>query len=232
MKTRLALSVALAAVMAAGFVSSTSAEIVYGSLGPSGTDAFDTGNTAIVGSSVTGSSGNRYAVAFTTGTDTNFLSLQSVTMAFSDVEPFTTAIMNVVQDNAGLPTGALVTSSSVLVQAQGLYTFAVGGVSLSQSTTYWVTVEAEDATLPSQFNWLRTADPFPELGPQNAAGYSRPSTFVLRSQNGGAWNNFNSQGSTLAMSVQAVPEPSTYALAAVGLGLAGLMRARRRKVVS
>jgi hypothetical protein len=31
------------------------------------------------------------------------------------------------------------------------------------------------------------------------------------------------------MTIQAVPEPSTYALAALGLGVAGFMRVRRRK---
>jgi hypothetical protein len=204
-------------------------DVVFGNLGSSGTNAVDTGDTALVGSSTQGQLGNAYAVAFKTGTDASFLQLQSITMGFSDVEPYSTALLTVVQDNAGQPTGTQVASASKLLGSTGLFTFSLGSVTLSPNSTYWVTLAAQNAGDPNQFNWLRNvaADSFTG---QNGSGYDVPGAiFVRRSLNGGEWNNFTGSGGALSMSVQAVPEPSTYALAALGLGVAGFVRARRRK---
>lgn len=233
MKFRIALSVLVAGVFACGSVlAAPLTDVVFGNLGSSGTNAVDTGDTAIVGSSVVGQLGNQYAVAFTTGSNASYLTLQSITMGFSDVAPLSTALLEVVEDNAGLPTGTVKASGSQLLGSTGLYTFSLGGVALNPNSTYWVTLAAQNATEPNQFNWLRNlaADTF---AGQNGSGYDVPGAIYVRRQvDGGTWNNFTSSGGTLSMSVQAVPEPSTYALAAVGLGVAGLVRARRRKALA
>ena len=203
-------------------------DVVFGNLGANGTNAIDSGNVAQMGSTVLGQSGNRFAVAFTTGSDSNYLKLQSVVLGLGDISPFSTAILKLVADNGGSPTGSLLATTSREVQANGLYSFGLGTVPLTASTKYWVTLEANDAAAPSTFSWLRGDAPASPTG-LNGSGYSFPANGGMRSQNDGPWT-VNAGADTLSISIQAVPEPSTYALAAIGAGVAGLMSCRRRKV--
>jgi hypothetical protein len=230
MKFRLVLSALVAGLLASSTVQAAPVvdNVVFGNMGPTGSDPLDSGNVAQMGSTVSGSSGNKFAVAFTTGTLSNFLKIQSVTLGLGDISPFSTAILNLVADNSSSPTGSTLATQSLLVQANGLYTFGLGTITLAPSTTYWVTLEADNPTAPSTFSWLR-GDPTSSPTGQNGSGYTFPSNGGMRSQNGGSWT-VNSGADTLSINVSAVPEPSTYALAAVGLGLAGFIRARRRRV--
>lgn len=209
--------------------------VVYGNLGPSGTAAIDNGIFAQVGSSVLGNSGNRWAIPFTTGTSDLFLNLKTVVLGLSDSSAASsTAILQIVGDSAGTPTGSLVASTSLPIGAEGLYSFdfSSSNVWLTAGATYWVTLAALNASAPEDFFWLRPEVIPPALTPdqpsaQNGSGYILPAS-GMRSQNGGAWTA-RADATTLSMAITAVPEPPTYALAAAGLGLAGLVQARRRK---
>jgi len=202
-------------------------DLVFGNLGASGTTALDSGNVAQVGSTVSGQDGNKYAIAFTTGTDSNYLKLQSVVLGLGDIAPFSTAILNLVADNAGLPTGSLLGTSSLQIGSNGLFSFGLGTISLAGNTKYWVTLEAQGASDPSTFSWLR-GDPFSSPVGLNGSGYTFPTDGGMRSQNGGPWG-INAAVNTLSINIQAVPEPSTYAMAAMGAGVAALCGWRRRK---
>jgi len=227
MKRRLALLALVATTFACESLQAAPlTDVVFGNMGSSGTNALDSGNVAQIGSTTQGDSGNRFAVPFTTGADADFLKLTSITLGLGDISPFSTAILNVVADNAGAPTGSSLATQSLEVQANGLYTFGLGLVQLTANTTYWVTLEAQNADAPNFFSWLRGDVPGSPVG-VNGSGYTFPGG-GRRSQNGGAWT-VNAGADTLSISVSAVPEPSTYALAAVGLGVAGFVRTRRRK---
>lgn len=202
-------------------------DVVFGNLGVSGTNAIDSGNVAQIGSTVSGSSGNKFAVAFTTGANNSYLKLQSVVLGLGDISPFSTAILKLVADNGGLPTGSLLATTSQEVQSNGLYSFGLGIVPLNASTKYWVTLEANDPSAPSTFSWLR-GDPAASPVGLNGSGYTFPANGGMRSQNDGSWT-VNASADTLSISIQAVPEPSTYAMAAIGAGVAGLTGWRRRK---
>lgn len=203
------------------------AGIVFGNLGSSGTGAIDSGNVAQIGSTVSGSSGNRFAIAFVTGSDSSFLQVQSVTLGLGDISPFSTAILTLVNDNSGSPTGATLATNSLLVQSNGLYTFGLGGVSVAANTTYWVTLEAQDPTAPSTFSWLR-GDPQGVPAGLNGSGYTFPTSGGMRSQNDGAWAA-RPEAETLSITVTAVPEPSSVAMALAALACGGyLVRSRRR----
>ena len=221
-----------AAIAALAFFSTAAAhaapltDIVFGNLGSSGTDALDSGNVAQIGSTVSGSSGNRFAIAFVTGSNSSFLKLQSVVLGLGDIAPFSTAILNLVNDNSGSPTGSTLATDSLEVQSNGLFTFGLGNVSLAANTKYWVTLEAQNPTAPSTFSWLRGDTPASPTG-LNGSGYTFPTDGGMRSQNNGAWT-VRADASTLSISITAVPEPSTYALAGIGVAAAGLMGWRRR----
>lgn len=204
-------------------------DIVFGNLGSAGTNALDEGSVAQIGGTVPSGNGDKYAIAFTTGSNTDYLKLNSVTLGLGDVSPFSTAILKIVADNAGSPTGSQLATQSLVVGANGLYDFSLGAVTLSANTQYWVTLEAQDPGNPSFFNWLRNADTVSPTA-QNGSDYSFPTGGSMRNLNNAGWSNYAS-GAQLSISVHAVPEPSTYALAAAGLGVAGLVRARRRKAL-
>jgi hypothetical protein len=203
------------------------AGIVFGNLGQSGDGLIDSGNVAQIGSTVSGSSGNRFAIAFVTGSNSDFLQVQSVVLGLGDISPFSTAILKLVDDNVGFPTGSTLATSSLVVQSNSLYTFGLGGVSLAANTKYWVTLEAQDSTAPSTFSWLRVDSAESPTG-LNGSGYTFPAGGGMRSTNDGAWTT-RSDANTLSISVTAVPEPSTCMMALAGLACGGYLVSRRPK---
>ena len=221
---------AAAALAAVTFCAhSARAEIVFGNLGASGTGSLDPGSVAQVGSTVTGQPGNQYAIAFTTGTNPLFLALTNVGVGVGDVEPYSTGRLNLIADNAGLPTGSVLATGTSLLGPNGVLNFNLGNVGLTANTKYWVTVEDINASSGSYFSWLRNIDDIAPTG-LNSSGYTFPAGGAMQSTDGGtSWSSYPS-GGKLGITVEAVPEPSNVVMAGLGAGgLAMLERARRRR---
>jgi hypothetical protein len=194
-------------------------DVVFGNLGESGTNALSTTNTDIT-------STYRLAVPFTTGSGTLVpLKLQSITLGLFYDNTLTADFgMSIYSDNAGVPsTTPFATAPAQSISTASLYTYNFGNVALAEGATYWIVPGVD-------LSWYTPlASPTPQAF--NGSGYSWPGTGLASSNGGTSWNTNDLVvvNGRYAFSVQAVPEPSTYALAALGLGVAGFVRARRRK---
>jgi hypothetical protein len=198
-------------VLAVGVVALSSmiakADVVFGNLGTSGTGAL-TNTSTDVGPTL----GFNIAQSFTAASPN--LDVTSITLGlFGDGAISTT--VGIFSDNTGAPAASpLFTSSAVTVGAKDLYTFGFSGATLTAGLNYWVYPLAD-------VSWY-TASTAPVE--QNSSDYAFNAT---GENDGSGWVPAGSN--RYSISVSAVPEPSTYALAAVGLGVAGFVRARRRK---
>jgi hypothetical protein len=195
------------------------AEVVFGNLGPTGTNAIDEDNNSIVTSS------NFRAHGFVVG-GTNRV-LQSIALGLeSDVS--ISARVQIFADSSGSPTGSALGTATeqVTISSATLYTFAFPNLLLDESSTYWAVVSALSA---GNLSWsYNAAAAVP--GPQNGSGYTFVGT-LTSSNAGSSWGGLSTSGFNTypAMSISAVPEPSTYVLAATALGLCGIAAARRRR---
>lgn len=157
------------------------------------------------------------------------LTLDLVSLSITNTSGAWTPLVHIVADEAGTPgttvLGTLSSDGGVLPNgSSGMFSFS-GSVSLAASTSYWVTVDANDAVqvYVSYQNggsdgvgtWLTTAD-------YNSAGNFD-----------GTWYGLGGLGDPLKMTIYAsaspIPEPATYA-ALAGLGALGLALWRRRSV--
>lgn len=189
------------------------AETVFGNLGVSGTGALSSSGSDMVPI-------YSAAVGFTTGTSSDTLKLESITLGlFYDNFATQSFTLKLYQDNAGAPGALAFTSSASLIGVKDSYSFSFGQEQLASSTTYWIVPD-------ESLFWY---GPSPASAPVafNGSGYVAAGT-VASTDNRATWTatpeiNFYS------VSVQAVPEPSTYVTAAIGFGVAGLMGWRRRK---
>lgn len=114
---------------------------------------------------------------------------------------------------AGGPGDPIAISSSQTISAKGIYQFSFSGVELTNGTNYWIVPNGD-------VSWY-LADGAPTQ--QNASGYAFTGTL----QRTFFWETAGTNAVSVSMSV--VPEPSTYALAALGLGVAAVARWRHCK---
>lgn len=218
MKVRygIALSVCLVAGFGQSVLAAPTSDVVYGNLGVSGTDPLGDFGSDLGPSAATS---KILAQGFTTGSSADYLKVQGVTMgAFAEtLSPRTVSIYtNAVGD---VPGTLVATSSAVDVQAKNSYVFGFDNVALSPSTSYWVVPQFD-----ADWFWYLDEDIVAPVE-QNGSGYSYLGTKRSNNNLAGTWSN-TSQG--LSLSINAVPEPSTIALAVVGVaGLVGF-RLRRR----
>lgn len=184
--------------------------VVLGNLGVSGTNSVGNFNADI------GSGSDPFLLAaqgFTAASPN--LTVQSVGLWLfgSGTVP---ASVGIYSNSSGAPGTLLYTSSTVNISAKSLYQFSFSGANLSNGTSYWIVPQTS-----TEISWyLASAAPTQ----QNGSGY----TFLGASQDiGSGWTSVDATN-TFSVTVSAVPEPSTYALAGIGLAAAGLMRWRRR----
>jgi hypothetical protein len=187
-----------------------SAAVVFGNLGTSGTGALGTTNTDI------GPTINNYLAQGFTAASPN-LTVTSISLGlFGDGSiPSTVSIF---ADNFGAPAATpLFTSSVTNVGAKGTYAFSFTGANLTNGSNYWVIPQSDVSWYLNSPGSVPTA--------QNSSGYVFTNT--LENVGGGGWAGAGSN--RYSVSVQAVPEPTTYAMAAAAAGLLGFAKWRRRK---
>lgn len=210
-------AIASLAVLCATVAWSAPPDVVFGNLGPSGTNALSNTNYGVTDTTW-------LAQGFTVG-GTN-TTLKSVTLGLFDANSTNVRLQVFASGTAG-PTGtALGTSNqNVLGTSPTLQTFVFSpNLSLTSGSSYWIVASTLESS--GLFSWA-----FNDNGDfgtqQNTSGWSAVANQTRLSTNSGAtW--VNSGGNRPAgFSIQAVPEPSTYALAGIGMAAAGLMRWRR-----
>lgn len=212
-------AIASLAVLCSTVAYSAPADVVYGNLGSTGTDALSNTNYGVTDT-------NWLAQGFTVG-GTN-TTLTSVTLGLFDANSTNVRLQVFASGTAG-PTGtALGTSNqNVLGTTPTLQTFVFSpNLTLTNGSSYWIVASTEE--IGGLFSWA-----FNDNGDfgtqQNTSGWSAVANQTRVSTNSGAtWANSGSNRPA-GFSIQAVPEPSTYALAGIGMAAAGLMRWRRRQ---
>ena len=203
------------------------AGVVYGNLGNAGTDdPSEFSPTYLINTTgTTGSTNRGLAQAFNTGAATfGTLKLNSVTLAVFGQSTNKVSTLQIYSGNTE-PTTLLGTSDPINVLADsvpGSYTYSFSadpqdGVQLAANTQYWVVLET------SGVYWADSGTPATGL---NGSTYAYGAT--SRKNNSNAWVSTPDR-SGLGISINAVPEPSTYVMAGIGAGLAGLAQLRRRK---
>jgi hypothetical protein len=200
----------IAAIAALALSSIAHAAVVFGNLGTSGTGALGTTNTDI------GPTIDNYLAQGFTAASPN-LNVTSISFGlFGDGSiPSTVSIF---ADNFGSPAATpLFTSSVTNVGAKGTYAFSFTGANLTNGLNYWVIPQ-------SDVSWYLNS---PGSAPtaQNSSGY----VFTNTLENNGSTGWGTAGSNRYSISVQAVPEPTTYAMAAAAAGLLGLAKLPRRQ---
>ncbi len=210
---------AVGVALVGAWTSPAQAEVVFGNLGVSGTNALGTTSTDI-------ESGSWIAQGFNTGTST-FLSLESVTLGLFGTDAGTIPLTVGIWSGA-TPTTLEVTSSPTSVGDIGRYAFSFPSFTLLPSTTYWVVANGG--------SWyFNTGSPAAPQG-QNASGYTYVDTLessAIGASPAGPWTDEGTPVRYSVSVVSAVPEPSALSLGLASLGcvaLAGWARSRKRKV--
>lgn len=189
-------------------------DVVFGNLGASGTNSVGNFNADVGDGSVPFLNS---AQGFTAASPN--LTVTSVGLwLFGDGSIPTT--VGIFADNAGSPAASpTFTSSSVNVGVKSLYQFSFSGATLTNGASYWVR-----PVTAGEVSWYLAAG---APTAQNSSGYVSNGAL---DNTGSGWGA--SQSSNWSVTITAVPEPSTYAMAAICAGAAGLMGWRRRKVTA
>ncbi|MBU3664756.1 MAG: PEP-CTERM sorting domain-containing protein [Chthoniobacterales bacterium] len=211
------------------FISGARAELVYGNLGADGTTALGSVNNDI------GPGSGWLAQGFNTGTS-SLLSLQSVTLGLFGANvgtiPLTVSIFSGILSGTNniVPDVSLYTSAAVNVGDKNKYSFTFSNAQLQANTTYFV--------VPNGGSWYyNSGTPAAPLS-QNGSGYVNAGTWEITSTNAitpaGTWEVAESSRYSLSVyaTSNAVPEPGTWAAAALLAGGAAFVRWRKGAKVS
>ncbi len=196
--------------------------MVFGNLGPTGAGAISDSGSDFGPSAA---SLKVLAQGFTTGSNTDFLTLQSVVLgAFYDNFVTENLTVGLYSNGGGNNPGTLLaTSSPTSVGAKGKYTFGFSDYELSATTSYWIVPQFD----VDWFWYINDAETQPEQ--QNSSGYGYLGTRRSNGTIAGTWSNTSQPYS---LSVNAVPEPGTIGLAIAGICAGGVALARRRKSIA
>jgi hypothetical protein len=188
----------------------------------------DSSSNAAIGYNSVANFDVTYAQGFTTGASLYLLDSVDLPLGVTGAGNGSPKLQ-IYSNNAGTPgTDLGVTFTNPTFGAQSLYNFSLATpFALSASTSYWMVLSDTTAGTQTKFNWYYT-DTFSSPTAKNGSGVS----FLggARSNNGGAlWSTNNGFAQTgITLNATAVPEPTTYALAAIATGVMAIV-ARRRK---
>jgi hypothetical protein len=203
---------------------SAQAEVVFGNLGASGTNAIR-GLTNGFNLTV----GNWRSIGFTTGGTNLFLNsatigLEVTTAGSADIR------LDLYTGSSGSP-GTSLTNTSV--NLNGItpvqpYTFNLDQT-LSSGTEYFIVVQQTGGSATAF--WRRPNADGAVATAQNSSGWNNlgTNTAQFSTNNGVSWDS-SGTGVNQAISLNAVPEPSTYALLLL-TGVGALLWARRRRQI-
>jgi hypothetical protein len=139
--------------------------------------------------------------------------------------------VDIFANGTSTPTGLSLGSTTLTVTDDGAdswrhFTFSQP-VALSGNTDYWIVLSSPDTV---DVNWLKPGSTTSTYGEFNSSGYVVPSGLLrANSNNGSTWATGGpaEMGGQLS-AVVIVPEPSTHALLAAGLGTVVFAAKRRR----
>ncbi|MEI6239891.1 MAG: choice-of-anchor R domain-containing protein [Planctomycetia bacterium] len=189
---------------------------VFGNLGTNGTGNLSATSTTLG----TGTNEKLLAQGFQTSGTSSF-SLNSIFLGLASTGGGTSSATVSLFANVGTaPSGsALWTSSPVSVTTANRYFFTGPAFTLSSGSSYWV--------IPSAgVDWYTDAS-FSTPTAQNSSGFGYVGT--VQSTDGINWTTFGLQSEAISVQAVAVPEPTTYAMAAAAAGLLGFAKWRRRQ---
>jgi formylglycine-generating enzyme required for sulfatase activity len=234
-KAKAALAVALVSLAVAGSepalagpVSGPMADVVFGNLGASGNNALGGLSTSAIDA---GPDGTRIAVSFVTGSDGPW-TLGSLRLGIGSPTNDPVPFALITGDDGGTPSLSTVAAFYSIpgegssITTTGFYDFTpTFAAELQASTTYWLFV-GNDSPEASSFGWYGNAAAASPTA-QNDSGWSFGAT-KISFDGGSTWGGY-SAGNSVAFSIAAVPEPSTYALTLAGIACAGWHVTRRQK---
>lgn len=230
--------------LAAAAAPSAHADVVFGNLGVSGTQAITSPFASQQTFPTTTNATNPRALAMGFKTSNDFIpwlynsNLKSVTLGMANIAQSGTVARSVTiqTDAGGKPSGTvLATSNTINISGTtpALYTFTFatmeGQVVLARNTSYWV-VPSETQT--PGFRWFQDNE---REAPTafNGSGFSSLGTMAKNTSNQWVSNLSGNTASirpySLSISVIPVPESSTLTLAGIGLGIGGWAARRRSR---
>jgi hypothetical protein len=226
MRLKVATVVAFTGVLVAQ-ISAANAAVIYSNLGtPDSTTSVAIGYNSSVNTNV------KYAQGFTTGTGVYLLNSVDLALGvtgFGNGSP----LLQIFSDNSGKPgTDLAATFTNPTFGAQAVYNLNLATpFSLSATTSYWIVLSDTTSASQTKFNWYYS-DAFTQPTAQNGSGL----TYLAgaRSMNGGTTWATNDAFALTAITLNAttVPEPSTYALAAIASSIMVVVGRRRKSTIA
>lgn len=132
------------------------------------------------------------------------------------LELYTGSSSSPTPSSSGLSLNRVGTITSSISQVQ----FSASGITLTPNTDYWIVLKSGDSR--TVFEWSNTQS-------LAGTGVGRSVNYAKTNDSGSTWNAFSTNPYRMRVEVQAVPEPSSFVLAGLGLGAMGLIRRHRKK---